>query len=181
MLHRQLPAIALAMLIWSGAAAQPIPQAAPDDGSRITILLRTTLIALNHANLTGNYSVLRDLGTPEFKSKFTPADLATAFSDIRQKKMDISVIAIADPEYKTPIPIKENGTLMIDGRFPTDPVNIIFSAAYQLVDGKWMMAGLSVKTEAVSPTADTTASEAPVEIEPNSDIVTPRAKPVETN
>ena len=31
------------------------------------ILIRSTLLAANHANLTGNYTVLRELGTPDFQ------------------------------------------------------------------------------------------------------------------
>lgn len=145
------------LLCYLTLAGTAFPQAVPppdsvdgDDTAKIRILLRTTLIALNHANLTGNYAVLRDLGTPKFKSTFTPADLAAAFADIRAKKIDLSPIAVVDPTYQTPIPIDENGVLKIDGHFPTEPVRINFSAAFQLVDGKWMMAGLSVKADSTA-------------------------------
>ncbi len=142
------------LVVVSPAFSQTVPPADGvdgDDTAKIRILLRTTLIALNHANLTGNYAVLRDLGTPKFKSTFTPADLAAAFADIRAKKIDLSSIAVVDPTYQTPIPIDENGVLKIDGFFPTEPVRINFSAAFQLVDGKWMMAGLSVKADSTAP------------------------------
>jgi hypothetical protein len=33
----------------------------------LLILIRSSLIALNQANVTGNYSVLRDIGAPDFK------------------------------------------------------------------------------------------------------------------
>lgn len=35
---------------------------------QLNLLIRTTLIAVNQANFTGNYSVLRDLGTPQFQA-----------------------------------------------------------------------------------------------------------------
>ena len=41
----------------------------------LTILIKNTLAALNHANLTGNYTVLRDLGAPGFSQANTAARL----------------------------------------------------------------------------------------------------------
>jgi hypothetical protein len=45
------------------APAQPAKPGVPDD-LKLIILIRTALIALNQANLTGNYSVLRDIAAP---------------------------------------------------------------------------------------------------------------------
>ena len=137
------------LLICAGSAlAQPVPQAKPipedqsatedENSSRIKILLRTTLIALNHANRTGNYAVLRDLGTPEFKTTYTPADLAAAFAKIREQKVDLSPIAVVDPVYKTPIPIDEKGVLKIDGHFPTQTCPDKFFGGFSI--GGWKMA-----------------------------------------
>ena len=36
----------------------------------LAVLIKGTVTALDQANLTGNYSVLRDLGTPVFREKF---------------------------------------------------------------------------------------------------------------
>ena len=53
-------------------------------------LVRSTMIALNHANSTGNYSVLRDLGAPSFRNANTSARLAVLFSNIRGKNLELS-------------------------------------------------------------------------------------------
>src|ERR1700754_3687658 len=37
------------------------------DSQGLAVLIQNSLIALNHANLTGNYSVLRDLAAPGFQ------------------------------------------------------------------------------------------------------------------
>lgn len=47
------------------AAAAPKP--ASIDRNGVLILIRSTLLALDHANKTGNYTVLRDLGAPGFQ------------------------------------------------------------------------------------------------------------------
>ena len=43
------------------------PKPAQIDRNGVIILIRSTLLALDDANKTGNYSVLRDLGAPGFK------------------------------------------------------------------------------------------------------------------
>jgi hypothetical protein len=57
-----------------GAYAQPqkpsaqhaptAPQPAQIDRNGVLILIRSTILALDQANKTGNYTVLRDLGAP---------------------------------------------------------------------------------------------------------------------
>jgi hypothetical protein len=37
-------------------------------------LIRSTLLTLNDANRSGNYTVLRDLATPDFQARNTAAD-----------------------------------------------------------------------------------------------------------
>ena len=52
-------------------------------------LVRSTLLTLNDANLSGNYSVLRDLAAPDFQARNTAADLAQTFSDLRRRNFDL--------------------------------------------------------------------------------------------
>ncbi len=35
-----------------------------------SVLIKSTLTALNHGNITGNYTVLRELGSPVFKENY---------------------------------------------------------------------------------------------------------------
>ena len=55
----------------SAAHAQTPPQAAKPaqiDRNGVLILIRSALLALDQANKTGNYTVLRDLGAPGFQT-----------------------------------------------------------------------------------------------------------------
>src|SRR4051794_3123709 len=49
------------------------------------ILVKNALLAVNQGNLTGNYTVLRDLASPGFREKNSAADLAAIFQNIRQQ------------------------------------------------------------------------------------------------
>jgi hypothetical protein len=44
------------------------PQPAQIDRNGVLILIRSTILALDQANKTGNYTVLRDLGAPGFQA-----------------------------------------------------------------------------------------------------------------
>lgn len=48
------------------------------EGDRLLLLslLESTLIAVNNANLTGNYSVLKELASPTFQARFSLTNLA---------------------------------------------------------------------------------------------------------
>jgi len=52
------------LLLCTGAVAEPqsAPKPANIDRNGVLILVRSTLLALDQANKTGNYTVLRDLG-----------------------------------------------------------------------------------------------------------------------
>ena len=73
------------------------PTPAPIDRNGVLILIRSTLLALDQANKTGNYTVLRDLGAPGFQAN-TDARLAEIFATQRRDNLDLSGIAAHRPD-----------------------------------------------------------------------------------
>src|SRR5579885_3484421 len=78
----------IALLVWLAAggalhaeAQAPVQQVAMPDAEKIVLLLRTTLLTLNDALQTGNFTVLRDKGAPGFRNANTPAQLSQARSE----------------------------------------------------------------------------------------------------
>lgn len=108
------------------------------------MLIRTTLIALSQANQTGNYSVLRDLGTPQFQAMNTDARLAEIFVGLRQRKLDFSPIVFFDPKLVRPAAIQANGLLRLTGYFETRPERILFDIGFELVNGEWRLSAIVV-------------------------------------
>jgi hypothetical protein len=130
------------------AAAQPaIAVPAPEV---LLILVRNTLVALNQANFTGNYTVLRDIGSPSLQSA-SPADLGTAFANLRQQKVDLSPALILTPSLSQSPVIAADGVLSLAGHFPTKPLQIDFAMTFQPVGGVWRLHGLSVNTSQAQP------------------------------
>ena len=98
-LSRLLLAVTLSFGLQSAAAENAKPPAAETqpkqgqmtiDGATLAILIKATVLALHQANVTGNYSVLRDLGTPIFRERFDQAALTNAFSNLRARRVDLS-------------------------------------------------------------------------------------------
>jgi hypothetical protein len=82
-------------------------------------LIRSTLLTLNDANRSGNYSVLRDLAAPDFRARNTAADLAAIFADLRARRFDLFAVAIEAPQLAATPSIGPDRMLRLRGHFPT--------------------------------------------------------------
>jgi hypothetical protein len=126
----------------AGAPQQAAPQMAGPDHNKLAILIHTSLIALNQANLTGNYSVLRDLGAPGFQSVNSPAKLADIFAPLRRKGVDISPIVLFTPKLVRHPVVDQRGLLTLSGFFDTKPQRVEFDLLFQAVGGDWRLFGI---------------------------------------
>ncbi len=159
----------------SAPPAQPAqPTISPDD-PRLILMVRNAIIALNQANLTGNYSVLRDMGTPNFQMTNNSARLAEAFATLRARKLDISPIMFFNPKYASPPGIQDGQVLRITGVFPTTPEQVNFDLAFQLFGDQWMLAGIAVN---VAPPGENAQASAPAASPPARTAETGDAKPI---
>jgi hypothetical protein len=101
------------------------------------------MVALDQANQTGNYSVLRDLAAPSFQSKNTAATLASEFAPIRNLNIDLGYTLIATPVFQFPPAIQGN-LLRMRGIFPLRPEAIGFDLLFENVSGQWRLFGIFV-------------------------------------
>src|SRR5262245_38715090 len=135
---------------------QPAPPQAPKpaqiDRNGVLILIRETLLALDQANKTGNYTVLRDLGAPEFQAN-SAARLSEIFAQQRRDNVDLSGVAVIDPQLTLLPQIEANGMMRMAGFFPSVPTQVNFELLYAPVGGRWRLFGLSVSFGQAAPTA----------------------------
>jgi hypothetical protein len=132
-----------------GAPAQQQLHVPPPEA--LLALIRSAMIGLDHANRTGNYSVLRELGGPALQQLST-AQLANAFASLRAAKVDLLVAAIATPHLtQQPTIAPQGGLLQLVGFFPTQPRRLQFHIVYQPAGGEWKLAGLNVGLAEVAP------------------------------
>jgi hypothetical protein len=133
-------------------AAQAAPKPAQIDRNGVLILIRSALIALDQGNKTGNYTVLRDLGAPGFQSN-TAARLAEIFVTQRRDNIDLSGVAVLEPQLTLLPQIETNGMLRMAGFFPSVPTQVNFELAFAPVNGQWRLFGISVNFGQAAPTA----------------------------
>lgn len=147
--------IALAMVLAIGGAlpsarAQEAaaPPATPQEvsGPEISMLIRGTMIALYHANLTGNYTVLRDLGSIDFQANNSAARLTDLFREFREKKLNLAAAAIIDAKLDQKPLLSKNGVLRLVGYFPTKPQEIVFDLTFVHERGDWRILLLNIGT-----------------------------------
>lgn len=163
-------ALILATLIASGGTsvraaeapspAKGAPKPAAIDRNGVLILVRSTLLALDHANKTGNYTVLRDLGAPGFQIN-TAARLAEIFAEERRDKLDLSGVAAIDPQLSLLPQIEANGFMHLAGLFPSIPKQVNFEMIFAPQEGQWRLFGLSVQLGQAAPAAPAETSAPP--------------------
>ncbi len=145
------------------SAAKPAEQksgsgAAMPDDIKLNLLIRTSIIALNHANQTGNYTVLQNLGAPGFRAANDSARLAQIFAALRKRRLDLSPILYFTPKlFGRPI-IGPDGLLRMAGFFPTSPERVNFQLVFQQVEGQWRIYGIGVTTSRADATAALSSS-----------------------
>ena len=147
-LGRHLAAAVLTASLLAGAAqAQPraaAPAAAParaNTPSPVAILamVRSTLLAIDHGNRTGNYTVVRDLAGPQFRDANSAAKLSQIFGPVVMQGADLLAVAVTEPVYNAPPRVNEQGMLHVSGVFRMQPRSVSFEILFEPVGGQWRL------------------------------------------
>lgn len=125
------------------------------DRNGVLILIRSTLLALDQANKTGNYTVLRDLGSPNFQAN-SAAGLGDIFANQRKQALDFGAVAVLDPQLTLLPQIEPNGMLHMAGFFPSVPMQVNFELLFEPVNRQWKIYGVSVNLTSGAPQAPDT-------------------------
>ncbi len=120
------------------------PQISMPPAEDLLGLIRATLIALNQANQTGNYTVLRDLGAGDFRNVNDASRLGAIFQVLREQAVDLTPLLRISPEVSRPPAITGEGLLTLVGFFPTQPLRVNFDLAFQLSGNIWRPYAISV-------------------------------------
>ncbi len=108
------------------------------------VLIKTALLTLNDANLTGNYTVLHAKLSKPFRDQFSPDKLKQGFKTFADQKVDYGIIAA-----KTPVPTSEakidlRGALQLRGYFDTTPSRLSYELDFVPSEGEWKPIKLNV-------------------------------------
>jgi hypothetical protein len=148
-------ALWLATMLAASTAVPANAQPAEPNGVQLLMMIKTTLIAYSQANMTGNYSVLRDLAAPAFQQVNSVARLSEIFREERSKNLDLSPVVLLRPELLRPVVVDERGLLNVEGYFPSKPQMVHFKLVFQSVAQTWRLVALGVTTVSATPVAAT--------------------------
>lgn len=145
-LQGSLIATLIATAVPASLAQVSASQASPRtiSGPEISMLIRTTLVALHQANQTGNYTVLRDLGAARFRAENDAARLAGLFAPFRERRIDLGPAVLFDARLDAPPLLTTEGVLRMKGHVPTSPQEIVFDLTYRFEHGGWRVASVNV-------------------------------------
>jgi hypothetical protein len=166
--------------------AKPAPQAKQElkmETAQLVGLIKSTIMALQHANQTGNYSVLRDLGTPVFRERFDQARLTAVFYNLRNRGINFTPILFLPANLTKQPEMTEGNELHVVGDFQTQPLRIQYDLLFFQIDGVWRINGMAVDVVPVQAAA--TAPAPVVSAQPPSGIPSVRqpqpVKPTASN
>ena len=137
--------LASALLLLMPAHAQDkIPSAIQQE-----VLIKTALLTLNDANVTGNYTVLHAKLAKPFRDKFNPDKLKEAFKSFVEKKIDWDLIAARSPIATSEAKIDSRGALNLRGYFDTKPSRVIYELDFIPSEGEWKPVMLNVRLKPI--------------------------------
>lgn len=110
----------------------------------VLALVRTTLTAVDHGNKTGNYTVLRELGGPDFHNANTAAKLSMAFANLVEQRVDLLPVLVVEPTYREAPRLTARRMLYVAGRFDIQPKPVSFELLFDVWKGEWRLYGVSI-------------------------------------
>lgn len=131
--------------------AEPPTSTIPPRQRQAIDLTRTTLLALNDANRSGDYSLLRDLAGPRFQARNSAQQLSAAFAPFRLARLDFGVASEAAPTFLTNQVREGDGVLVLDGHVPLAGPHaahrLRFALEFAPIQGQWRLLTLSIAVE----------------------------------
>ncbi len=120
--------------------------------AEVVAMTRSALVALDQANKTGNYTVLRDLGSTTFHAN-NAARLSEVFADLRRQDIDLSATLVQPLSFAAPPTIDAKGLLRVVGSAPLGGRVLYFQIAWAREGSVWRLYGIVVTASEATPAA----------------------------
>lgn len=132
----------------------PQSDAPSGEAQQTRFLVRSTLMALDDANRSGNYTVLRDLAGPRFQARNSALRLRQVFEAFREAGVDLSHASMVEPRVDKRVVNDDAGVLAVEGHVPSPAPGsrhqVRYAMEFEPVQGHWRLLTLSVGIEPAS-------------------------------
>ena len=128
------------------SSVQPPPSVRPTPGQlELSKMIWSTIAAVDHANRSGNYSVLRDISAQGFQINNNAAQLAQVFAGFRNQQIDLSNAFLVPPTYTVAPQMVSADVLRVQGVFQLRPASLGFDLYFQWEQGRWKLFGIDLQ------------------------------------
>lgn len=131
--------LALAIISVSPVFAADIPSDDDQD-----IMIRSTLMTFNDANMANNYAVLFAKASKQFQAQITQEKMQTAFEAFRKNELFFEDVVTADYASSEKATIDGEGALVLAGVFKTDDMQVKYRLRYVQNNKVWKLLGINV-------------------------------------
>ena len=143
---RKIPVIIIAAIMILVALAPAHAASVPSDDEQ-EVLIRTTLMTFNDANMTGNYSVLHAKASKEVQAQFSVEQLFEIFKPFRTNRVFFEEIVYEDYDSYEDAKFNTDGALVLAGVFKTDNIRVAYRLKFLKNDTVWKWSGIDVKSD----------------------------------
>ena len=144
-LRQAMVAILGAMFVSVSVMAAPSSDQKPPGPVPMEVLIKSTLLSFNDANITGNYSVLHAKLSRPFRDQFSPERLKETFQSFARQNINFDIIAAMRPVLTEDPRIDDRGALLARGYFDTSPNRVTFVLDFIQSEGDWRPINIHVK------------------------------------
>jgi hypothetical protein len=138
------PAGRIAALLMVITLAPAFAAEIPSDDDQ-DVLVRTTLMTFNDANMTGNYTVFLAKASKQMQAELTVEKLSTAFEGFRKNELFFEEVATADYDSEEKTKFDSDGALVLAGVFKTDDMQVKYQLQFVQNTKVWKLLGIDVK------------------------------------
>ena len=137
-------AVIVAFSVLTAASLRPayaVDMPSEDDRN---VLVRTTLMTFNDANMTGNYAVFIAKASKQFQSQISPEKLTASLESFRVNRLFFESVVAARYDSTEKPAIDPEGGLNLGGAFKTDAMEVKYKLRFIQNDNVWKLLGFNV-------------------------------------
>lgn len=136
--------VIVAFLILAAASLAPAHAVQLPSDDEQDVLVRTTLMTFNDANMTGNYAVLLAKASRQFQSQITAEKLMTAFAPFRTNELFFEGAVSAHCDSSEKPTIDQQGALVLAGVLKSDDMQVKYRLRFVQNGKAWKLLGINV-------------------------------------
>jgi hypothetical protein len=129
-----------------GKAKIPSRLPAPPDKTHAASMVKVTLVTLNNAVLSKNFSVLWSQSAYGLRRRYSTARMRRAFAPFIKRGVDIAPALNLRPIWNVEPAVDAHGELRLAGWFRTRPRIVRFDLRYLRERGRWRLSMIDVDT-----------------------------------